>query len=630
MCGIGGFFTFQGHQQQGARQRLQQMTDALVHRGPDAEGFWLDNHMALGHRRLSIIDLSQGRQPMSTQDDRFHIIFNGEIYNYHEIRRELLDAGVETRTNSDTEALLLAYQQWGSGCLARLNGMFAFAIWDSEQQGLFLARDRVGKKPLYYCYTESGLAFASELKALLSAGLIPGKIDYEALDCYFSFGYIPAPMTIFRGVKKLEAAHFLEVSAKGMVKDRYWSLSFNTSVPMDEQEADAEFERLLDQAVSCRLMSEVPLGAFLSGGLDSTLVVSSMARALSQPVLTNSIGFGERDQNELPLAKEVARYLKTDHSEFVVQPQIREVLEKISTIFDEPFADSSAVPTWYVCQMARKNVTVALSGDGGDENFGGYTFRYLPHLFESRLRGCLPGLLRKMLFTPLGALYPASARLPRYLRLKTILENMGCSDSRAFYHDLVWLRPDLRKRLYRPEFMTALDLYTPYEQVRPLYESNHARTPLGRSLYTDINLYMTDNCLVKVDRMSMAHSLEVRSPLLDFRLMEFAATLPERLKISGGKGKVIFRRLAAKRLPKTVLNQPKKGFTVPAAQWLRTDLRPMLEETLFHKDSFVTTLLNRDELKKVWMQHQRGDRDHNVFLWGAMMLDLWARQFKPE
>lgn len=610
-----------------AAKKVKLMTDVLRHRGPDAEGLHVDDHVALGHRRLSIIDLSQGQQPMASLDGHWQIVFNGEIYNFQELRVQLEAEGRQFQSHSDTEVLLQSYQQWGSDCLLRLNGMFAFAIWNNKSQTLFLARDRVGKKPLYYYFDGKVFFFASELKALLPVAPISREIQPEALDCYFSYGYIPAPLTIFRGVQKLPAAHALTVSAKGLKTRKYWDLEFSTGNNRPENTILEEFSSLFDDAVAIRLMSEVPLGAFLSGGLDSTLTVSSMSKSLAHPVLTNTIGFGSREHNELPVAQVVSQYLKTDHREFVVEPRISDILQKIAWHFDEPFADSSAVPSWYVCEMAKQNVTVALSGDGGDENFGGYTFRYLPHVFESKLRHLLPLALRRVIFGGAGSLYPASARLPKPLRLKTILENMGCTDSEAFYHDLIWLRSESRQKLYSSRFKSTLTGFSPVDVVAPFYNSAHASDPLNRALYADIHFYMTDNCLVKVDRMSMAHSLEVRSPFLDYRLMEFAAGLPTNLKIKGNKGKIILRNLARQRLPSQVLNQPKKGFSVPAAQWLRGDLCQLAEEAIFNKDSFCASFLEKKELTRLWKEHQAGSRDHHVFLWGVMMLELWAGHY---
>jgi len=626
MCGIAGFINFSGHDPAHTKARLKRMTDTLAHRGPDDEGFYVDDYAALGHRRLSIIDLEGGRQPMSTKDGRLQVVFNGEIYNYLSLKRELESRGYRFRTNSDTETILYGYREWGEQCVEKLNGMFAFAIWDRSKRLLFLSRDRVGKKPLYYYWDGTVFSFASELKAMRAADLCPDDIDLESLDCYFTFGYIPSPRTIYKGVHKLPLANTLTVRDCGLSQQCYWELDFARGDIKDHDDILFRFEDLFDKAVQCRLMSEVPLGAFLSGGLDSTLVVSSMAKSMRKPVLTNSIGFGDPGFNELPLARLVADHLKTYHQEYIVEPRVTDVLEKIAWHFDEPFADSSAVPTWYVCQMAKENVTVALSGDGGDENFGGYTFRYVPHLFESRIRSILPFLsARRLLFGLAGAIYPAYAGLPRPLRLKTILENLAVSDVRAFYNDLIWLRSDVRRRVYTRDFLRELNEFEPFEIVRPLYESKHAHDPLSRALYTDINLYLTDNCLVKVDRMSMAHSLEVRSPLLDYRLIEFAASLPASLKVRNGKGKILLRRLAAKRLPSQVIRQPKRGFSIPAANWLRNELRELAEQAFGRRDSFSAEFLNRDQLKALWQEHLSGSRDHSVFLWGVLMLDLWAK-----
>ena len=625
MCGIAGYVDFSGHQPEQARERLKRMTDAIAHRGPDGEGFYVDGQAALGHRRLAIIDVSGGHQPMAGADGKVQIVFNGEIYNYLQLRAELESLGHTFRTNSDTEAIIGAYLQWGENCAERLNGMFAFAIWDTRTQSLLLARDRVGKKPMYYFRRGSVVAFASELKALRATGWCPDALDPEALDCYFSFGYIPAPKTVYRDVSKLRAARTLHVTAAREIERQYWQLKFGVPVERSLESATEEFESLLDDAVRCRLMSEVPLGAFLSGGLDSSLVVSSMARASSRPVITNSIGFDDRKFSELGAAKAIAEHLGTDHHEFVVQPRATDVLEKIAWHFDEPLADSSAIPTWYVCEMARRTVTVALSGDGGDEGFGGYTFRYVPHVFESRLRGALPLAVRSPLFGLLGSIWPASARLPQPLRLKTIFENLAVSDSEAYYRDLLWLRADARAALYTPEFMRSLNGYTPAEAVLPFYANTDASSPLARSQNADIHFYMTDDVLAKADRMSMAHSLEVRCPLLDHRLIEFGVRLPDNLKIDGRQGKVVLRELAGRRLPEAIRNLPKQGFSIPAATWLRKELRPMTEDLLFNGTDPFDGLLDPAVVKRMWREHLSAARDHSVFLWGLMMLALWRR-----
>lgn len=626
MCGITGIINFECHDKSEATARIKRMADTLIHRGPDEEGYYVDDFAALGHRRLSIIDLANGQQPMAAIGGQIQIVFNGEIYNFLEIRAELEIRGYQFHTRCDTEVILLAYVEWGENCVEKLNGMFAFAIWDVRHKQLLLARDRVGKKPLYYYHDGQTLAFASELKALRAGNLCPNRIDQRALDCYFSFGYIPAPQTIFQAVKKLPAARYMVVSENDLRERQYWHLSFANPMGRTMEDAADELEVLLDDAVKCRLTSEVPLGVFLSGGLDSPLVVSSMARVMNLPVITNTIGFDDKGFNELPAAKVVAEYFKTDHHEFVVKPQMTEILSKIAWHFDEPFADSSAIPTWYVCQMAKKNVTVALSGDGGDESFGGYTFRYIPHLFESKIRAFLPAWLRRLLFGGLGSTWPGSARLPKPLRLKTIFENLSVGDAEAFYQDLIWLRGDIREELYTPDFKASLEGFTPMEAVYPLYVRSDAEDALGRAMFTDIHFFMTDDVLVKVDRMSMAHSLEVRSPLLDYRVIEFAAKLPASIKTNLKRGKLILRELASRRLPLGIQKKPKIGFSIPAASWLRNELRSMCEELIFNQNLLVSDYLQEPKVKQLWQEHQANYMDHSVFLWGLMMLSLWEKQ----
>lgn len=625
MCGITGFIDFAGHDSQQARARVERMADAIVHRGPDAGGYYTDEYAALGHRRLAIIDLSSGQQPMSVLNGAVQIVFNGEIYNYREVRAELEQAGCAFQTKSDTEVILWAYVHWGEACVERLAGMFAFAIWDRRSRRLVLARDRVGKKPLYYYRRGSIVAFASELKALRAANLCPDELDPEALDCYLSYGYIPAPKTIYKHVRKLKAARVAVFTATGESERPYWQLSFAHTRQRSLDEAIEEFEPLMDDAVRCRLVSEVPLGAFLSGGIDSSLVVASMARLMNQPVKTNSIGFDDSDFSEIGVAQEISRHLRTEHREFVVQPRAADVIEKIAWHCDEPLADSSAVPTWYVCQMARESVTVALSGDGGDESFGGYTFRYVPHMMEAKLRAKIPVWARAPLFGLLGAAWPGSARLPKPLRLKTILENLAVGDAEAYYRDLIWMRADTRQGLYSSDFLRTLNGFTPMEMVRPYYSHPGSPDALSRSQLADIHFYMTDDVLVKVDRMSMAHSLEVRSPLLDHRIIEFAASLPADLKIRSGQGKVLLRAAAARRLPERIQKMPKRGFSIPAAKWLRTDLRTIAEELLFDSNRSFAPLLERKAITTLWQEHLSMARDHSVLLWGLMMLGLWDR-----
>ncbi len=625
MCGIAGFVNLEALEAERQRPLLEKMTRLLSHRGPDQEGLFFDDHAALGHRRLSIIDLSTGQQPMRDEEANLTLVFNGEIYNFRSLRQELKDLGQRFSTQSDTEVILKAYRVLGPRCVERLSGMFAFALWDGEKKRLLLARDRLGKKPLYYWTKGSFLAFASEIKSLLACGT-PREINPEALDCYFCFGYIPSPLSIFKAVYKLPPATYAIFDHRGLQLTRYWQIVFDPK-ERNISEAIEEFEDLFSQAVKTRLISDVPLGAFLSGGIDSPLVVAKMQELLSTPVCTNAIGFDVPEQSELPLARKIAQILGTDHREFVVTPEIERILPTLAWHLDEPLADSSAVPTYYVCQMARQNVTVSLSGDGGDEGFGGYTFRYLPHLWECRLRKRLPLGLRSAIFYVLGELYPSSARLPKILRLKTIFKNLALSDAHAFFRDLVWLAPEIRKSLYTSSFMNTLAGFTPYEIVHPLYEEVKDLDPVSRCQYVDLNLYLPEDVLVKVDRMSMAVALEVRAPLLDHKILEFAATLPLALKISGRKGKLLLRKALKKRLPQDIVDQPKRGFAVPEAQWLRGKLRPLVEDILQDRSLSLWDYLSPTICRKLWEKHLSKSQNHGVFFWGLMMFALWERHY---
>lgn len=624
MCGIAGFVSFKGHAREGAAARVRAMTDAIVHRGPDAAGLYVDDQVALGHRRLAIIDLDGGQQPMAALGGELQIVFNGEVYNFAALRTELEALGHRFNSRSDTEVVLLSYLQWGEGCFARFNGMFALAIWDARTRSLVLARDRTGKKPLYYHRTPDGIAFASELKALRAADACPTQIDPEALDCYFTLGYVPAPRSIFRGVRKLRPARSLRVSESGDRELQYWALRFGAARPRSVEDATDEFEELLLSAVQCRLVSDVPLGAFLSGGLDSSLVVSAMAELGGRPVETHSIGPADGGDGELPLARQVAAHLGTRHHEFRVDSDIDGILEKMIWHLDEPLADSSAVPTWHVSRLARQHVTVALSGDGGDEAFGGYTSRYVPHLVESRWRAALPAALRSAVFGPLGRAWPASARLPRPLRLKTILGNLAVDDARAYARDLAWLRDETRQALYAPALLESLRGFTPLELVAARYRSDDpAMDALSRAQQADMDLYMTDDVLAKVDRMSMAHSLEVRCPLLDYRILEFAATLPRELKLGMRDGKRVLRRAAERRLPAAVSAAPKQGFSIPAAEWLRGPLASRFEALALAQGSPLHEYIDPTALRGVWREHLSRHRDHGVTLWALMSLAVW-------
>ncbi|WP_022853500.1 asparagine synthase (glutamine-hydrolyzing) [Thermodesulfatator atlanticus] len=622
MCGIIGLVDFKGLSQE-EKALVKRGLKLLEHRGPDEEGFFADGVCSLGHRRLSIIDLSSGKQPM--RDEELVVVFNGEIYNFLSLRRELQEKGQAFKTKSDTEVILKAYRVWGEGFVERLSGMFAFALWDASCKKLIFARDRLGKKPLYYFGGQGKIFFASEIKALFEAPFIPKELDLEALDCFFSFGYVPSPKSIFSAIKKLPPAHWAVFSQEGLRLNRYWEVEFSPQA-LSLEEALEEFLGLFEKAVAERLISDVPLGAFLSGGIDSPLVVAQMKKELDAPVLTNSIGFDQEEGSELPLARDIARHLGTDHREYIVKPEAAKILPRLIRHLDEPLADSSAMPTFYVCQMARKNVTVALSGDGGDESFGGYTFRYLPHLFESRLRAKIPLPLRAGFFRILGGLYPRASWLPKPLRLKTIFQNLAVSDARAFYQDLVWLPVDLREKLYTSSFLKKLCGFSPFEFVYPLYQQAKGLDPVSRAQFVDLHFYLPEDVLVKVDRMSMAVALEVRSPLLDHRLVEFAAKLPLELRVKGNQGKLLLREALKKFLPEELIARPKRGFAVPEAKWLRQDLRSFVEDVL-SRDSFVWEFLDHKEVFRLWQAQLQGKLDLGVFFWGLMILGLWEKEF---
>lgn len=626
MCGIAGLLDFKGIDKERSKYILKSMVNTLIHRGPDQEGYYIDHFAALGHRRLSIIDLESGNQPM-VEPNRAAIVFNGEIYNFKEIRSLLESLGYAFKTNSDTEVILNSYLKWGVKCLNKLNGMFALAIWDLEKRLLFLARDRIGKKPLYYTHSNGKILFGSEIKALYATNTVSKELDYEALDCFFSYGYIPSPKSVFKNIKKLEPGHYIIFNENGLIKKKYWEVEFAPSNDMSMEDAIDEFLYLFKDAVKIRMISDVPLGAFLSGGIDSPLVVSIMSELSPTKVLTNSIGFDHEKFNELPISREIAAILNTDHKQYIVKPDIQNILQRIIYHLDEPLADSSAVPTYYVCKMAKQNCTVSLSGDGGDESFGGYTFRYLPHLFESNLKKHLHLNIRKLLFSLLGNIYPSSQRLPKILRLKTILQNLSVSDEMAFFQDLIWLPMKIRDKIYSENFKNSLCGFTPFEVIYPLYNKVKHLDPLSRAQYCDLHFYLPEDVLVKVDRMSMAVSLEVRAPLLDYRIIEFGAKLPLNLKVSSKKGKLLLREVLKRYVPNEIIDRPKQGFSIPESNWLTTALKPVVDKIFYKNNSLIQELFNIANLKSLWQQQLKKEENHSVFFWGLMIFSLWEDRF---
>jgi len=632
MCGIAGLFGVDGALAPNARHSIEAMTNALAHRGPDGEGFRLDDRVALGHRRLAIIDRAGGHQPMCNEDGSCWITFNGEIYNHRSLRPLLEARGHRFRTSSDTETILHAYEEFGTSCVERLEGMFAFAIYDGRRQELFAARDRLGKKPLFYTVLNGALHFASELPALACAEGWTGDIDLSALEGYLALGYFLAPATIFKNVYKLQPGHWLLASSQQLVTRQYWDV---TEFDTDHRDTDALIEDVgltLGQAVRDRLESEVPLGAFLSGGIDSGLVVSYMAEALGDRLVTASVGFGERGHNELEAAGITAAHFGSRHFTEVIEPKLDDVIAPVIAGLGEPLADSSAIPTWYVSRAARRHVTVALSGDGGDESFAGYDFRYVPHAMEDTIRQWRPVPLAPMI-GHLGAHWPRGRHLPKVLRIGTILDNLALDAAGAYYADLSFLKPpDVRTLMGRtPDRDPASSPV--YAAVTDAYRRCPSRDAVQRAGYADLKIYLPNDPLVKVDRMSMAHSLEVRCPLLDRRVVELAFRIPAAQKQQGRTGKALLRKLARRRLPGRLWELPKRGFTAPISEWMAGVSAPMFRDEVLATHSHVEALLDARDVKRRFDEHRRGTHDHGYSLWAVWVLERWldaAHQVSPS
>ncbi|HYE89230.1 MAG TPA: asparagine synthase (glutamine-hydrolyzing) [Vicinamibacterales bacterium] len=626
MCGICGVVSVDGDLPPQVSSAVTAMTDRLYHRGPDGAGYYYAPWVALGHRRLAIIDRAGGEQPMANEDRSAWIVFNGEIYNHHDLRRELESRGHRFRTKSDTEAIVHAYEQWGDACVEHLDGMFAFAIADLTRRRVLLARDRLGKKPLFHAMFDGVLHFASEIKALKASPLWNGDVNLDSVEGYLSLGYFVAPATVYRHVSKLEPAHTLSIDRARVIDRKYWDI---TSFDTDERSARSlidEVDARLAAAVSRRLESEVPIGAFLSGGIDSGLVVSYMAQALGRAPLTASVGFDQQAHNELEPAGLTAAHFATRHTTATVDPRLEEVLDPIVKGFDEPFADPSAIPTFYVSQMARQHVTVALSGDGGDEAFGGYVWRYRPHELESKVRRFVPGAPGRKAAAWLGARWPRVRAFPRPLRLGNVLENLGRDPAGAYYADLCFLKPqDARALLGKAPTRDPGDSPV-YEQVTRPYRDCRSESAVQRAQYADLKVYLPNDPLVKVDRMSMANSLEIRCPLLDHRIVELAFRIPTRTKMPNGQPKSLLRGLAERRLPRAVVNMPKRGFTAPVGSWLAGPYAEPFRADVLAADARSRDVVDRDRLATLFREHRTGAADHSFALWAVWMLERWARQ----
>ena len=626
MCGIAGFVDFQrASNARPAEERariLENMCRVITHRGPDDQGVMVADGVALGMRRLSIIDLAGGHQPISNENGAVNIVFNGEIYNYRDLQKELESLGHTFATSSDTETIVHAYEEYGDHCVDHLRGMFAFAIWDDREKKLFIARDRVGKKPLYYSVTRSGtLVFGSELKCLLQHPEVEREIDPQALDSYFSLGYVPDPLSIFQNIEKLPPGHHLTFSNGRLRVERYWDFSYQTN-GNGHRESDYldELRALIDESVKMRLVSDVPLGAFLSGGIDSSTVVALMARHMDQPVKTFSIGFNEDSYNELKYARLTAQKFGTDHHEFLVTPDICDVVDQLAWHFDEPFADSSAIPTYVVSKLAREHVTVVLTGDGGDELFAGYT-RYATERGRDKF-DLVPRLVRE------GLMAPLSRRLPHGAWGRNYLHNVSLEPIDR-YLDNVSVFTGLNKgSLYSSDFNDQLrDADSLSDYFTELSKNVRSDASLDSLLYIDSKTYLPGDILTKVDRMAMAVSLEARVPLLDHKLIEFVTRIPAGLKMRGLETKTLFKRAVADLVPAEILNRPKQGFGVPIQQWINQQLRERIHDTLSDPRTLERGYVTRRHVQLLLDEHERGRRDHAMALWSLLMLELWHRQY---
>ncbi len=627
MCGIAGIFDLRGRGEID-RVLLRRMTDILHHRGPDGDGFHYAPGIGLGHRRLAIVDLAAGDQPLYNEDGTVCVVYNGEIYNFQPLMAELAALGHTFRTRCDTEVIVHAWEEWGEACLDRFNGMFAFALWDAARETLFLARDRLGEKPLYYSFLKDGrLLFASELKSLVLSPHLDRRLDPQAIEEFFAYGYIPDPRSIYRGVRKLAPAHSLLVRRGESPPEprSYWDLRFVDGTSARKDEIEEELITRLQESVRMRMIADVPLGAFLSGGVDSSGVVAMMAGLKADPVSTFSIAFGAKGWDESAYAAEIAERYHTDHHVRDVDPNSFDLLDRLATIYDEPFGDSSAMPTFRVCAMARENVTVALSGDGGDEVFAGYR-RYRWHCFEERVRRVVPRSLRGPLFGMLGALYPKLDWAPRPLRAKATLEELARSTIDAYFSSVSICGTELRRRLFSRELAQDLQGYNAVEVLRGHISRCGSEDPLSQVQYADFKTYLPGDILTKVDRASMASSLEVRVPLLDHTLVEWAARLPSHLKLQGREGKYVFKAALEPHVSKKILYRPKQGFAVPLAAWFRGPLRRRLRDTLCGPVLRESGLFDMGTLARVLDQHQAGERDHSAALWTLLMMESFLRQ----
>jgi asparagine synthase (glutamine-hydrolysing) len=602
------------------------MNDAIRHRGPDEDGFYIDGSVGLAMRRLAIIDLKSGQQPIHNQDRSSWIVFNGEIYNYLELREKLENLGHTFYTNSDTEAIVHAYDQYGTDCPKHLRGMFAFAIWNKTKQELFIARDRVGKKPLLYAEVNGQLIFGSEFSALLLHPDVSRDIDHEALDYYLSFMCIPAPLTVYRSIRKLEPAHWLRWRNGNIELGRYWQPDFTKKIDISEEEAGERTIEILRDAVKVRLMSEVPLGAFLSGGIDSSAVVALMSQESSERVKTFSIGFEEQDFSELHHARRVAEHVGADHHEFIVRPDAVEILPMLVEHYGEPYADSSAVPTYYVARETRKHVTVALNGDGGDESFAGYE-RYIAMGLTEKYRK-IPSFVRESLIREAVNMLPTDpTRKSKIKSAQRLLAVVARPKAGRYMHWMSVFNDELKEPLYTDSFRQQTAGASAIGILENWFKRANGIGAVDTLLLTDQMTYLPNDLLVKVDIATMAVSLEARSPFLDHHVIEFAASLPQNLKLRRLTGKYILKKVLHKLLPSENLTRRKMGFGVPIGHWFRGKMQPFLREVILSDKALGRGLFKPEAVKQLVDLHARAERDYSHQLWTLLMLELWFNRF---
>jgi asparagine synthase (glutamine-hydrolysing) len=627
MCGIVGIFDTRGACAIDP-ELVRRMNETQHHRGPDEGDVYTEPGVGFGHRRLSVIDIASGQQPMFNAAGTVGVVFNGEIYNYPELTVELQALGYEFRTKSDTETIVHAWEAWGEDCVHKLRGMFAIGVWDREKQVMFMARDRMGVKPFYYALLPDGMfIFGSELKSLRAHPGLPREIDPRAVEDYFAYGYVPEPKTIYKSAFKLAPGYSLTVRIGQPVPEpkQFWDVPFAPHAPMSEKDAGEELIVRLREAVKIRLKAEVPLGAFLSGGVDSSAIVAMMAGLMKEPVNTCSIAFNDKAYDESAYAEQVARQYETQHHTETVDTDDYALLDTLADLYDEPYADSSAIPTYRVCQLARKRVTVALSGDGGDENLAGYR-RYRYAMAEDSVRSKVPSGLRKLVFGPLGRYYPKADWAPRVFRAKTTFEALARDLVEGYFHGVTIMSDAMRAQLFSDSFKRQLQGYRAIEVMQGHAAASPTDDPLSMIQYLDMKTYLPGDILTKVDRASMAHALEVRVPLLDHKLVEWISGLPASIKLRGSEGKYIFKKSLESYLSEDILYRKKMGFAVPLAAWFRGPLKQRVRDSLLGPVLAETGIFDRAFLAQMVEQHESGRRDYSSPIWSMLMFEAFLRK----